>query len=222
LNILLVSGGLIHPPFAGRLALERGLRSLPGCRVRRLASLEKLVDLELDEFQVLVLYYHHRVLSPAALSTFERYVRNGGGVLAVHSALASFKGSQVYFEILGGRFLRHGPVERMSLTPVPDPESPFTNLTTFTITDELYRHEYDPGNRVHFTVEVQGEREPQVWTRSYGRGRVCYFAPGHRAATLRNPQVQQVLQRGLTWLAESPGDLRKLTAKAQRHEGTRK
>ena len=39
---------------------------------------------------------------------FDGFVRAGGGVLAIHSATASFKGSPAYFEVLGGRFVGQG------------------------------------------------------------------------------------------------------------------
>jgi type 1 glutamine amidotransferase len=67
------------------------------------------------------------------------------------------------------------------------------------VRDELYRHDYDPDNLIHFHTSVGGEREPVVWTRFWGQGRVCYCALGHTVGSMRHPQVQQILQRGLRW-----------------------
>lgn len=65
----------------------------------------------MERFAALVLYFHHKTLSPAALTRLEAYARQGGGILALHSATASFKDCLPYFDILGGRFIGHGKVE---------------------------------------------------------------------------------------------------------------
>jgi type 1 glutamine amidotransferase len=202
--ILLVSDGIVHPSLLGRFWLRRALRALPGYHFRRVASLEALPDLALASFRALVLYVHHKTLSLPALGCLETFVRQGGGLLGVHSASASFKQEDRYFEILGGRFVGHGPVETFQLQPATPQDVIFGGIAAFSVRDELYRHEYDPDNRVHFFALVGGEREPQVWTRRYGQGRVCYCALGHTAAAMRHPSVWEILQRGLAWVCDTP------------------
>jgi hypothetical protein len=202
LETLLVSDGVVHPSLLGRFWLRRGLAAMSGYRFRRVASLEALPGLPLESFpfpfQGMVLYVHHETISPAALESLDSFVRQGGGLLAVHSASASFKQEERYFEILGGRFVEHGPVERFQVQPTTAQDEIF-DVPAFFVTDELYRHEYDPGNRIHYFTIVDGEREPVVWTRRHGHGRVCYCALGHTADTVRHPNVRQILQRGLAW-----------------------
>lgn len=209
-SVLLISDGIVHPPMLGRFWLRRGLKAMPGYRFQRLASLEALPGLTLKSFQGMVLYVHHETLSAAALENLEGFVRQGGGLLAVHSASASFKQEERYFAILGGRFREHGPIELFRVQPATPQDEVFREAAAFSVTDELYRHEYDPDNRVHFYTAVDTttgtEREPVVWTRSYGHGRVCYCALGHTAATIRHTQVQQILQRGLTWVCGNRPD----------------
>jgi type 1 glutamine amidotransferase len=197
--VLLVTAGILHPPLLGRLAVENFLRSLDGYKFRRITSMEGLLRLDPSGFRALVLYFHHRAISPAALSAFERFVCDGGGVLAVHSATASFKGSTRYYEILGGRFVNHGPVQWITLLPTMEGDRIFEELGPFPVEDELYRHEFYGENTIHFAADVNGERLPQVWTRRFARGRVCYVAPGHISATMRNPEVREILRRGLAW-----------------------
>lgn len=198
-QVLLVSAGFFHPPLRGRLALHETLQTVPGCLFEQVNSLEKLPD-DLERFSALVLHYHHKRLSPAALARLDEFVYEGGGVLAIHAATASFKESEGYAEILGGRFLSHEKVERFVARRVAN--DVFAGLDDFSVKDELYLHELKPDVDVHFLVKRNGDTVPVVWTRSYGRGRVCYAMPGHTTESMKNPAYQAVLRRGLEWVLE--------------------
>ena len=200
-SVLLVSAGIVHPSLPARFLLRRALTAMPGYRFRRVASLEALPAR--PSFRAIVLYVHTDTLSPSALEKFDSYLRQGGGLLAVHAASASFKEEPHYFDILGGRFVEHGPVESFEVRPAEPPSTIFAGIPPFSVTDELYRHQYDPGNRIHFATNVGDEREPVVWTRSHGSGRVCYCSLGHTLNAMRRPEVWQILQRGLAWVCAS-------------------
>ncbi|MCS7282265.1 MAG: ThuA domain-containing protein [Anaerolineae bacterium] len=199
MNVLLVTDGLIHPPLIGRLALHRALRRVPGLSFRHIPSLEHL-PADLSDCAALVLYYHHRTISAGALDRLDDFVRSGGGVLALHSATASFKDCPRYAEILGGRFVGHPPVQRLELRRVRD--DIFGEIEPFVVEDELYFHELRPPVTIHFVADHQGEEVPVVWTRHYGRGRVCYAVPGHTASSMSNETYQRLLQRALLWVTE--------------------
>jgi type 1 glutamine amidotransferase len=198
---LLVSAGIAHPSLPARFLLRRALAAMPGHHFRRVASLEALPTGA--SARAIVLYMHHETISTAALDRLDSFVRQGGGLLAVHAASASFEGESRYFEILGGRFVEHGPVESFEVQPAEPQSDLFAGIPPFSVTDELYRHEYDPGNQIHFTTTVGEEHEPVVWTRSHGSGRVCYCSLGHTLDAMRRPQVWQILQRGLAWTCSS-------------------
>ena len=202
-----MSEGLVHPSLLARFFLQRALVTLPSYRFRRASSLEALPHLAMDPFRAIVLYLHHETISADALECLEDFVRGGGGLLAVHSASASFREEERYFNILGGRFVEHGPIEpfevrRVAPGPVTPQESVFDDIPAFSVKDELYRHEYDPGNQIHFYTPVGEECEPVVWTRRYSQGRVCYCALGHTISSMRHPQVWQIMQRGLAWVTQ--------------------
>lgn len=204
---MLVSEGLVHPSLPARFFLQRALMTLPSYRFQRASLLEALLHLAMDPFRAIVLYLHHETISADALECLEDFVRGGGGLLAVHSASASFREEERYFDILGGRFVEHGPIEPFEVRPAaPGPATPqesvFGDIPAFSVKDELYRHEYDPGNQIHFYTPVEEECEPVVWTRRYSQGRVCYCALGHTMSSMRHPQVWQILQRGLAWVAQ--------------------
>jgi type 1 glutamine amidotransferase len=77
----------------------------------------------------------------------------------------------------------------------------FQGIGSFQLRDELYRHEFEPSNEVHFYTSVDGEQEPVVWTRLHGEGRVCYCSLGHVSRTFQHPTVIEILRRGLMWVS---------------------
>jgi uncharacterized protein len=196
-KVLLVTDGIFHPPLWGQIILLRFLRQTDGFAVEHIHSLEKLPD-DLDQFSGLVLYYHHKTLSPAALARLDGFVKNGGGILAIHSATASFKGTLPYFDILGGRFIGHVKVEPFEVKKRRS--AIFNGIPNFTVRDELYLHELNDKIQVHFTARHEGKDVPVVWTTLYGRGKVCYAVPGHTSGSMKNPAYQKILRRGLEWV----------------------
>ncbi len=201
-NVLVISTGIFHPAWRARAVLRRMLATMDGFSFTYLPSFEPLLDLaNLGRFHALVIYLHRQTISPQALAIFDRFVANGGGVLGIHSATASFKDAAHYFEIIGGKFAGHGPIETFCADPVGAGHSPLAGLPSFTVTDELYLHDLQPGLEVQFQTLNKGEPVPIVWTRNYGAGKVCYAVPGHCVETMQNTAYQQVLRRGLAWVA---------------------
>jgi type 1 glutamine amidotransferase len=211
-KVLLVTDGFFHPTFLGRWALHQSLASpVPAeaseqkGRVREnfsfshISSLEKL-PFNLASFSALVLHYHHKTISSFALGKLNTFVKKGGGILAIHAATASFQETLPYFEILGGRFIGHGPIENFEVKRIRD--DIFGGIEDFIVKDELYIHELQPNIEVHFTAKHEGQEIPVVWTHRYGKGKVCYAVPGHTTESMRNKTYQQLLKRGLMWAVE--------------------
>ena len=198
-KVILVTDGIFHPPLLGRMALIRVLRQMDDFSFRHIHSMEQL-PVDLDKCSALVLHYHHKRISAEALARLRGFVENGGGILAIHAATASFKETQPYFEILGGRFMEHGKVDIFEVRLVK--HDIFSGISDFVVKDELYIHELKPGIEVHFTAKQAGQEVPIVWTYRYGKGKVCYAVPGHTMSSMYNPAYQDVLRRGLKWVTE--------------------
>ncbi|MFZ5857985.1 MAG: ThuA domain-containing protein [Chloroflexota bacterium] len=196
-NILLVTDGIFHPPLLGRLRLHKMFSQMGGFSFEHISSLEKLPT-DLTSVSALVLHFHHKTISSSALERLDTFVKNGGGILAIHAATASFKQTLPYFKIIGGRFIGHGAVERFKVERVKD--EIFDGIDDFEVRDELYIHELEPGIEVHFTAKHEGKDIPVVWTYLYGKGKVCYAVPGHTTGTMVNKTYQEVLKRGLEWI----------------------
>ena len=197
-TVLLVTDGIFHPPFFARKALRKTLEELEGFAFQHIQSMEKLPN-DLGDFSALVIYIHHKKISVAALARLDKFVSTGGGILGVHTATASFKQQAHYFEILGGQFSGHGPVESFEVRPVAE-SAIFAGIPAFTVKDELYIHKLQPGIKTHFVAKHEEQDVPVVWTYQYGNGKVCYAVPGHTAGSLKHLVVQEILQRGLKWV----------------------
>jgi len=200
-KILLVTDGLFHPPLRARRLLHSLFSEEPGSDVRRIRSLEELPQ-DLAGFNALVLYFHHRDISQDSLQRLSDYVLRGGGLLALHSATASFKGRPAYAALVGGSFAGHGPVSELQCTLVENSRV-FSGLPDFTVRDELYLHRFEPDIQTHYTCVHDGEQVPVVWTREHGQGRVCVAVPGHTVSAMRSPIYREVLLRGLAWVSGS-------------------
>lgn len=198
-RVLLHSAGLIHPSLPARFALWRALSGTPRVKLEPCGGLDALGASLGEGCSGLVAYFHDRRAQGDTLAAAERFVREGGGLLAVHAASASFKRQPEWRDLLGGRFVGHGPVHRFRVEPTAEEDDVLGKLEAFEVRDELYRHEYDADVRIHLDTAVDGEREPVLWSRTHGRGRIAYFSLGHKAAALRHPASVTVLQRALTW-----------------------
>jgi type 1 glutamine amidotransferase len=200
MNVLLVTDGFFHPPLLGRLALDDTLRKMSGFSFDHINSMEKFPP-DLEIYSALVLNYHHKTISPLALSRLDRFVQSGGGLLAIHAATASFKGTSAYFDILGGRFIGHGKVGKIEV--INQNSQIFSGIPNFSIRDELYIHDLNDQVLVHFSAKQEMNEVPIVWTFQYGKGKICYALPGHTTGSILNPTYKKVLQRALEWVCES-------------------
>jgi len=197
-KVLLVSDGIFHPTLFGRFALHEALRQLNDFSFVHVSTLEKL-PFDLESFSAIVLHFQHKKVSDHAFGQLDNFVKNGGGILAIHAATASFKETMPYFDILGGRFIGHGKVENFEVIRVRN--DIFGGIDNFVVKDELYVHELGPGIEVHFMAKLDGKDIPVVWTYRYGGGKVCYAVPGHTPKTMQNKTYQRLLQHALEWVA---------------------
>jgi hypothetical protein len=207
-QVLLISSGIVHPSLKARRRLAALLRSIPGVELHRRNGLHGLSALEPGRYAAAVLYYHRRSLSPARLAALERYVQQGGSILGVHSATASFKQQGRYARLLGGSFAGHGPLQELRVRGEAAGDASggpsFDDVPElFSVRDELYRHRFEAEVRVHFRAEDnEGGEVPAVWSRTAGKGKVFYSVFGHTAAALRQSAVTNILRSGMEWLLQ--------------------
>ena len=152
----------------------------------------------------------------AVQQAFVDYVENGGGLLAVHSAVVSGKNDAVFDNLIGCRFISHPHEAPIMVQPVK-PHPVTADVHMFCENDEQYRlemitpdadvliasysppqgdesmHDEDPYNNVRARICPAG------YVRTQGKGRVCVIVPGHTHAVWKNPQFQKTLENALHW-----------------------
>ncbi len=211
-----------NPPY-----LEKALRAAGGVEVSRLAPppgqqgnaehLAKLAELKPGDYDVLVFYTVGQRLSPEQERALQTFVEQGGGLVAIHGASASFGNSAVWFNLIGARFAGHAPGTYTLPMTVVDPSHPITRgVRDFEIVDEEYTHRFAEGVRrdvlVRFrqrppnTVEKAGNNDA-VWTIRHGNGRVVYNCLGHGEEAWKNPAWLKLTVQSILWAAGRPREV---------------
>ncbi|HEX7121560.1 MAG TPA: PVC-type heme-binding CxxCH protein [Gemmatimonadaceae bacterium] len=174
---------------------------------------EDLNDEELDRYHALVLYNNHLTVEPDQLNALLRFVENGGGLVVLHCASASFQNSEEFIRLVGAAFKSHGTGTFRAVRVAGDHPA-IRGVPVFESWDETYVHtKHNPVNRTVLEVRREnGHDEPWTWVRTYGRGRVFYTAWGHDGRTWGNEGFQQLVGQGIRWavgdwgLALEPND----------------
>lgn len=126
------------------------------------------------------------------------YVRGGGGLLALHSAASSFRNSDAYRALLGAQHgdRQSGEVKTTLATPVHPLMSGFRTFESWEETEFAPRS----GKSDRIVLERRNQ-DPWTWIRTEGKGRVFYTAWGHDDRTWSNPGFQDLIERGLRFIA---------------------
>ncbi len=199
-NILIISAGMVHPNITARRNFAGIFNKSDGIKPFFTSSVEDLTLLDENTYAAVALYFHRSKISDHALSSLDKFVSQGGGLLAVHSASASFKQKPGYFDIIGGRFVAHGKQEKFLIYPDDKDSSVYSGINSFTLFDELYIHEYQEDVKIHFYADNHGAPEPAVWTRTHNKGRVAYSAPGHCSHVMKVPEIEAIIQKSIGWV----------------------
>ncbi|MBM3190647.1 MAG: ThuA domain-containing protein [Chloroflexi bacterium] len=142
-------------------------------------------------------------------------VKGGVGLACLHTSSASFYNCPAYQEMVGGEFTNHDPNKLFTVKigdarsrkrqlankglAVPEPPHPITQgISDFQIQDELFIIE---GDQTQWQVLARAEGHPVIYTKMWGKGRVCMNALGHDGRALGNPSLQTLYLRGVQWVA---------------------
>lgn len=156
----------------------------------------------------------------AAEANFASAVREGAGVVALHSANNAFAGWEDYERMLGLVWREgagHGKFHAFDVEPFEDAHEIMSGLGTFRTTDELYHGLSNPTSTT-FTLlahamstrdsDGTGQHEPVAITTEFGEGCVFSTTLGHvwdkAPATKRSVLVgafRSLVARGAEWAA---------------------
>jgi hypothetical protein len=142
-------------------------------------------------------------LTPRQKSDLLSFVRNGKGLVAIHSAIGSFRQWPEFGDMIAGRNEEQPASPEDWDVTILEPANPLTALLpkSFRIRDNFSPVALQKDARV---LAQSGDGTPVVWTRNYGKGRVFASQIGHEDAAWDRPDVQHLYLEGIRWAIGHP------------------
>ncbi len=152
----------------------------------------------------------------ALLVSLLSYVDNGGGLIALHGAIANFNSDDRFSAVLGGSFDFHPAAQEVTLKPV-DANHPLTKCfegKPFVHKDEpyLFNRAYSKMNfkpllemdMSKIKTDKRLEKLPPMkrytaWIKRQGKGHVFYCSPSHFPASFDQPALLQFMLGGIQY-----------------------
>lgn len=126
------------------------------------------------------------------------YVKNGGHLIAWHSALASYPEQSDYIKMLKGYFISH---------PDYHPETRYTSIGTdfgsidVTFVEEQYFVEVNEKETTPFLKSESVEGISLAgWYHSFGEGKVLCFCPTHTKEGYANKELQELFSNCIKYM----------------------
>ncbi len=153
----------------------------------------------------------------AQKKAFQDFCRSGKGFAALHSANATEREWPWYWQLVGGKFVRHAPYQEFDVVVV-DANNPSTSPLPkrWTIEDECY-YSFQLNPDIHVllaadmtTIEDKGKAEypgdtffesfPLCWCHEFEGGRQWYSALGHNPKFYKDETFRAHLRGGILWI----------------------
>jgi hypothetical protein len=141
------------------------------------------------------------------------FVENGGSAFFFHNVSHVSLSNKDFRDVEGAIYTGHPPVRPFKVT-ITDKNHPITQgVNDFIVTDEQHYVKYDKDPKyvfmrsinedgLEYTSDIgnQGTSCEAGWAYEYGKGRVCFMAPGHMITALWNPEYVKLQKNAVKWL----------------------
>jgi type 1 glutamine amidotransferase len=142
------------------------------------------------------------------------FVEEGGSAWFFHNASYISEANRDFRDVEGALFTGHTPFRPYKMKIV-NPDHPITRgVKDFVVTEEQHYLIYDKDPKSVLVRSIneegleystpqhgnQGATCEACWAYDYGRGRVCFMAPGHTIPSLWNPEYVKLQKNALRWL----------------------
>lgn len=211
--------GYVHDNLAASAAAIQNLGKEHGFAVDVSSNATVFTDANLKQYQALVFANSNNEAfeTDDQRAAFQRFIRNGGGFVGLHSSTGSERNWAWFQQMQGAKFLRHPPLQPFTVE-VLDRSHPATMHlgTTWAWTDECYFFtNVNPAMRVLLTVDPASLRDaklqsapgqkvngvfPLAWCFEGDGGRRFYTSLGHEIEHYSDPVFRQHLLGGIRWV----------------------
>ena len=142
------------------------------------------------------------------------YVENGGGLVAIHSALASERPCRRFRAMVGSTFVTHPRQQPFDVEVVDAGHRILKDVDLAGWkgwVDELYVCETAPDIHVIMNADLSKMKDtqkmmakgftivPVVYTVPFGKGRSVVLTPGHNDADYKKPQWRKLIENAVLW-----------------------
>jgi hypothetical protein len=151
----------------------------------------------------------HYWITPAQGKAVKEFVAAGGSALLYHNVTYISPHNDDFRDVLGAVTQGH-PRIRPFKVKIVNKEHPITRgVKDFVVTDEQHfvTYQKDPKYLLLQSVNEEGLTHRELgtssaagWAYDYGKGRICYLAPGHMTSALWNPEYEKLQRNAARWL----------------------
>jgi len=159
------------------------------------------------------------VLDDEQAEAFEEYVRSGGGVVGIHSAIDNQTAGSFYSRVFGAYFEQHASFQDGTIH-VTDRVHPSTEHlpVEWAVESEWYTFVPNPRGEAHVLMTAdetsyegkrmggEAPRHPMAWAREVAGGRAWYTALGHPPEIFEDEKFREHLLGGIRWAAGLTGE----------------
>jgi uncharacterized protein len=153
----------------------------------------------LDDVDAVVLFVSGEpALTPPQKEDLLSFVREGKGLVAIHSSIAAFRSWPEYAGMIGGQAVETpGAPEEWSIA-VTEPGVAAMSLfpASFRVRDRILPVKLAEDAR----VLARSGKTPVAWTKTYGKGRVFVSQLGHTDTVFDRKDVQHMLLEAIRWV----------------------
>jgi len=140
----------------------------------------------------------------------EEFLKNGGGLVVVHFAVANVQEWRDSIDIFGAMWVNgkstHGPYHEFRVDVADETHPIVEGVKPFTTNDELYFNLLMRPD-MHIIMTANEERgghtvaEPMLATHYYQNARCVYFALGHDIKSVEPPEYRKIIVQSIEWAA---------------------
>lgn len=197
-RVLFIVGGPFHDNPALYPILQKKLEDTGQFTVTLSRDLDQFKPGNISNYDLVVIYCTQLHLTSEQESGLVGFVESGKGLVGIHCATDTFKDSDAYWKLVGGRFRSHGN-ETFKVNVTGKSHPVVKGMSSFEISDETYCDDFHPESKVIVLLRRDKDSEPSAWVQYYGKGRVFVTGLGHGKPAWENPAFQELVMRAAQW-----------------------